>query len=175
MNANPVYVFIHCSYRKVSLIKVVFGLFFVFLYMVQNQQESHDIVKCMNIVFMVYPTKPVFSFIVYTLWKSWQLLLLSFLNLTVVKLSVHVSKSHDSVHIGAGGCDSGPIGAGGSNSAPKGCAIGLLGAGSCDNWPQGHRGWYSCILGTEIVTVDHKVMFVVIVVTNVIEVVTVVT
>ena len=32
-----------------------------------------------------------------------------------------------------------------------------------------------CILGTEIVTVDHKVMFVVIVVTNVIEGVTVVT
>ena len=42
-------------------------------------------------------------------------------------------KSHDSVHIGAGGCDSGPVGAGGSNSAPKGHAIGLLGAGSCDN------------------------------------------
>ena len=173
MNENRVYVFIFCSYRKVSLIKVVFGLFFVFLYMVQNQQESHDIVKCMNIVFMVLSNKT--SFFIYTLWKSWQLLLLSFLNLTVVKLSVHVSKSHDSVHIGAGGCDSGPIGAGGSNSAPKGCAIGLLGAGSCDNWPQGHRGWYSCILGTEIVTVDHKVMFVVIVVTNVIEVVTVVT
>ena len=129
--------------------------------MVQNQQESHDIVKCMNIVFVVLSNK--ISFFIYTLWKSWQLLLLSFLNLTVVKLSVHVSKSHDSVHIGAGGCDSGPIGAGGSN---KGCAIGLLGAGSCDNWPQGHRGWYSCILGTEIVTMDHKVMFVVIVVTN---------
>ena len=27
------------------------------------------------------------------------------------------SKSHDSIHIGAGGCDSGPIGAGGSNNA----------------------------------------------------------
>ena len=133
MNENRVYVFIFCSYRKVSLIKVVFGLFFVFLFMVQNQQESHDIVKCMNIVFMVLSNKT--SFFIYTLWKTWQLLLLSFLNLTVVKLSVHVSKSHDSVHIGAGGCDSGPIGAGGSNSAPKGRAIGLLGAGSCDNWP----------------------------------------
>ena len=86
-----------------------------------------------------------------------------------------MSKSHDSVHIGAGGCDSGPVGAGGSNSAPKGRAIGLLGAGSCYNRPQGHGGWYSCILGPEIVTVDHKVMFVVIVVTNVIEVLTVVT
>ena len=86
-----------------------------------------------------------------------------------------MSKSHDSVHIGAGGCDSGPIGAGGSNIAPKGHAIGLLGAGSCDNRPQGHGGWYSCFLGTEIVTVDHKVMLVVIVVPNVIEVVTVVT
>ena len=45
-------------------------------------------------------------------------------------------ESHDIVHLGAGGCDSGPIGAGGSNSAPKGFggrAIGLLGAGSCDN------------------------------------------
>ena len=126
MNENRVYVFIFCSYRKVSLIKVVFGLFFVFLFMVQNQQESHDIVKCMNIVFMVLSNKT--SFFIYTLWKSWQLLLLSFLNLTVVKLCVHVSKSHeshDSVHLGAGGCDSGPIGAGGSNSAPKGCAIGL--------------------------------------------------
>ena len=156
MNENRVYVFIFCSYGKMSLIKVVFGLFFVFLFMVQNQQESHDIVKWMKIVFMFLSNKT--SFFIYTLWKTWQLLLLSFLNMTVVKLSVHVSKSHDSVHIGAGGR-----------------AIGLLGAGSCDNWPQGHRGWYSCILGTEIVTVDHKVMFVVIVVTNVIEVVTVVT
>ena len=41
-----------------------------------------------------------------------------------------MSKSHDSVHIGAGGCDSGPVGAGGSNSAPKGRAIGLLGFGT---------------------------------------------
>ena len=100
------------------------------------------------------------------------------MNLTVVKLYVHVSKSHDSVHLGAGGCDSGSIGVEGSNSAPKGYggrAIGLLGAGSCDNRPQGHGGWYSCFLGTEIVTVDHKVMLVVIVVTNVFEVVTVVT